>query len=91
MHTEKEIGGTRHPKYLETPHWFLLLILPETQAASDVTEKLMFSARGLRLESPKAGRSNGGGPPRNRKVGGEVTEKKKKMSARTLGQKGAIL
>lgn len=85
MHTEKEIGGTWYPKYLETPHWFLLLILPETQAAFDVTEKLMFSARGLCLESPKAGRSNGGGPPRSRKVEREVTEKKKNYVCKDPG------
>ena len=84
-----EIGGHLVPEYLETPHWFLLLLLPETQTVFDVTEKLMFSARGLCLSSPKAGRSNGEGPPGSRKVEGEVTEKKKKksMSAKTLGRK----
>ena len=72
-----EIGGHFVPEYLETPHWFLLLLLPEIQTVFDVTEKLMFSARGLCLSSPKAGRSNGEGPPGSRKVEGEVTEKKK--------------
>ena len=69
----------RHPT-----HWFLLLLLPETQTVFDVTEKLMFSARGLCLSSPKAGRSQG--PPVSSKVVGEVTENKS-MSARNLGRK----
>lgn len=72
--------GAWYPEYLETPRWLLLLLLPEIQTVFDVTEKLMFSARGLCLASPKAGRSKGEGPPGSRKVEGEVTGKKKKIN-----------
>lgn len=77
MHVDRDRSapGTRNT-WRHPTHWFLLLLLPETQTVFDVTEKLMFSARGLCLSSPKAGRSKGEGPPGSRKVEGEVTEKK---------------
>lgn len=70
-------------RLLETHGWVPLLFLPEIQTVFDVIGKLMFSERGLCLESPKTGWSRGGAPKEQK---GGRREEEGTTSAKTLGQ-----
>lgn len=76
------IPGTQ--RYLETQHWLLLLF----QTVLDATREIVFSARGLCLESlQKQGEARDMGPKEQK---GGKREKEETMSARTQGQEATV-